>query len=130
MKKDERLRNFVFEREKKGDWANFISLDKLRLRRREIYEGCGFARSTLYQNKLIVEQLAALEEKLRKRGLLLAKEASLVAVGSKQLEDLEMELQIEALDHRLKAAQLKMLELSRHIEQFRFNLVNRPDNKT
>ncbi|WP_426148145.1 VPA1267 family protein [Polaromonas sp. DSR2-3-2] len=59
--------SWVAERDKAGDWPDYIRGDKLN--RSEIAAECGFALSVVRQNPAVKEALAALEERLLALGL-------------------------------------------------------------
>lgn len=62
-----RFESWVAERDKAGDWPDYIRGDKLN--RSEIAAECGFALSVIRQNPAIKEALAVVEERLLASGL-------------------------------------------------------------
>lgn len=62
-----RFESWIAERDKAGDWPDYIRVDKLN--RSEIAAECGFALSVVRQNPGVKEALAALEERLLALGL-------------------------------------------------------------
>ena len=125
--------SWVAERDKAGDWPDYIRGDKLN--RSEIAAECGFALSVVRQNPAVKEALAALEERLLASGVFgLSKttqnlaaghvaEASRLAVDGrilaakgkaeqrvKVLEDQNATLRAEALDLRKKLTRFNHLD--------------------
>jgi hypothetical protein len=63
--------NWVEERDRAGDWADYVRGDKLN--RSELSKECGFGRAALQQqNPGLVKALAELETRLAKQGVLRA----------------------------------------------------------
>lgn len=119
MAKIERFDAFVAERETLADWEAFVSNDRLRLVRRSVYEACGFARSTLYQNPEIKVRIAELETMLRARGVLQPGSEGR-DLGSRDAETkAKRDADISALARRLEQLQVAIRDLEQHIERYR-----------
>jgi hypothetical protein len=61
---------FIAERERRQDWDDYVTPDRSRLQRGKIVKVCGFSRSVLHQNRIVVGRLLQLENELRERSIL------------------------------------------------------------
>lgn len=65
-----RFTEWVGERDRAGDWADYVRNGKLN--RSELSKECGFGRAALQQNPGLASALAALEARLAEQGVLSA----------------------------------------------------------
>ncbi|SFB20439.1 hypothetical protein SAMN04488072_109160 [Lentibacillus halodurans] len=64
------FKEFIELHNQQDDWINYLNPSKVKLRRSDICEECGFSKSALRQNPLLKDMLKNLERELLQKGVL------------------------------------------------------------
>lgn len=104
----QRFNEWVDERQRAGDWADYVRNGKLN--RSELSNECGFGRAALQQNPGLASALSTLEARLAEQGVLSA--TSLLA------QDLPPELkeQVGAADEQVRRAMSARATLEKRVK--------------
>lgn len=116
MNKKERLEQFIKERNRKKDWASYVSNDGLSLVKQRIAKECAFPRSTLYQDKAIIQTFSQLETKLKGSGILKVEDADVAHYTD---HEVAVEVRLSDFSLRLDMLQMRMHALSKLIDDSR-----------
>ena len=104
----ERFKEWAGERERAGDWGDYIRAGKLN--RSELAKECGFGRAALQQNPALAQALADVERQLTERGVLQCHEVT--------AQDLPPELKAEvgAAEENVRRAMSARAALEKRIK--------------
>jgi uncharacterized alpha-E superfamily protein len=117
MTKEDLFEAFIRARNDRGDWTDFMSLDRTALVRQCILDQCGFPRSTLYQNPKIKARLAEVEAQLRAAGTL---KSETVSEANELMKEPAILGAAAELESRLSSLQQRITTLSSLIDEARF----------
>ena len=83
------LSDFIEARDVAGDWDLYVSKDRLRVSRALLVREASVSRSSLYKDSQVVSILWHLEERLRKKGILVCSDNDLTLDDVQQLSTLD-----------------------------------------
>jgi hypothetical protein len=100
-----------------SSWDSILSSDKMRISRKILVEKCNFPRSTIYQNKGVVEKISALEAQLFEDGIIKCPLIDVEIFKDDNIVHESLSLRSEEIEKNISALDLMFSEVVKEIKR-------------